>query len=408
MKKKLLLLFSIALINTNAFSQISYEKGYIVNQSGETINCLIKNMDWKNNPESLEYKTNETSEIITTPINNIKEFGIFNISKYVRTTVNIDRSTDNIMYLTDTKNPIFKEEQLLLKVLIEGKASLYLYEDGNLKRYFYNVDNNEIKQLVYKSYLNENDDIAYNNQFKQQLWNNVKCSNLTMKEIEYLEYKKRTLSKYFIVYNDCNNTDIIDYDKKGQKDLINLTIRPRINSSQLKLDNSSSERQAYNFDNKIGLGIGLELEFILPFNKNKWSLALEPTYQSFNSETSINVTNLVGGKSISKIDYSSIELPLSLRHYFFLNDNSKIFANISYILDFSSTSEIQFTRADNSITDTLDFETKNSFAFGVGFKQNDTYSLELRYLTSRDILGNYAFWGSNYTSVSLIFGYTLF
>jgi hypothetical protein len=38
------------------------------------------------------------------------------------------------------------------------------------------------------------------------------------------------------------------------------------------------------FDNKISFRIGLEAEFILPFNKNKWAVFAEPTYQYYKTE----------------------------------------------------------------------------------------------------------------------------
>jgi len=45
---------------------------------------------------------------------------------------------------------------------------------------------------------------------------------------------------------------------------------------------------------------------------------------------------------------------------------------------------------------------------GIGYKQNDRYSLEIRYQTNREILGNYLSWNSEYKTLSIIFGYSLF
>jgi hypothetical protein len=115
-----------------------------------------------------------------------------------------------------------------------------------------------------------------------------------------------------------------------------------------------------------------------------------------------------GGVLIASVDYSSIEVPLSLRHYFFLNNSSKIFINASYIFDLSSKSSIEFNRNDGSNLNSLEIETRNNLAMGIGYKQNDKYSLEVRYQTNREILGNYSFWSSEYKTLSIIFGYSLF
>ena len=95
---------------------------------------------------------------------------------------------------------------------------------------------------------------------------------------------------------------------------------------------------------------------------------------------------------IANVDYSSIEFPVGLRHYLFLSNNSKVFINASYIFDLSSKSSIEFTRNDGSNLDSIEIETRSNLAIGIGYKQNDRYSLEVRYQTNREILRNYLFW----------------
>lgn len=407
MKKRILFLF-ITVLSLNCYSQISFEKGYYIDNTNQKINCLIKNIDWKNNPTEFEYQLSENSESKKTTIKSIKEFGIDNISKYVRSTVNIDRSSESINNLSNDKNPVFQEEELFLKVLVEGKATLYQYIDSNLKRFFYNKENSNIEQLIFKSYKTTDNNVGKNNKFKQQLWVDLKCPNFKMSKIENVQYKKNSLVRFFTEYSKCYNNELINFEPKQKRDIFNLTIRPRINSSSLTIPNSVFNSRDIDFENKIGFGFGLEAEFILPFNKNKWAIAIEPTYQSFKSKKTTNVTNVSGGVLIASVDYSSIEVPVSLRHYFFLNNSSKIFINASYIFDLSSKSSIEFNRNDGSNLNSLEIETRNNLAMGIGYKQNDKYSLEVRYQTNREILGNYSFWSSEYKTLSIIFGYSLF
>ncbi|MBL6666218.1 MAG: tRNA modification GTPase [Flavobacteriaceae bacterium] len=406
MKKRILFLL-ITILSLNCYSQISFQKGYYIDNTNQKINCLIKNIDWKNNPTEFEYKLSENSESKKTTIKTIKEFGIDNISKYVRSSVNIDRSSENIKNLSNDKNPIFKKEDLFLKVLVEGKATLYQYIDRNLRRYFYNNENSNIEQLIFKSYITENN-IGTNNRFRQQLFVDLKCPNFKTSKIENVEYKKNSLVRFFTEYNKCHNSELINFESEQKGDFFNLTIRPRLNSSSLTIQNSVSNSRDTDFENKIGFGFGLEAEFILPFNKNKWAIAIEPTYQSFKSQKTTNVNNISGGVLIANVDYSSVEVPVGLRHYFYLNNNSKIFINASYIFDLSSKSSIEFTRNDGSNLNSLEIETRNNLAMGIGYKQNDRYSLEIRYQTNREILGNYLSWNSEYKTLSIIFGYSLF
>ncbi|WP_298546280.1 tRNA modification GTPase [uncultured Aquimarina sp.] len=407
--KKQLLLILITILSLKSYSQITFEKGYYINNANQKINCLIKNIDWRNNPDKFEYKLSENSESKNATIKSVKEFGVNNISKYIRNTVDIDRSTDNINNIFYDKRPIFKQEELFLKVLIEGKSSLYQYVDGNIERYFYNKDNSSIEQLIFKRYKTVENKIAENNRFKQQLWIDLKCPNFKISKIENLDYKKNELVDFFIEYNNCNNEKIVNFEEKQKRDLFNLTIRPRLNSSSLSIQNSSSDSRNTNFGNKIGFGFGVEAEFVFPFNKSKWAVSIEPTYQNFKSEKTTNLNDTSGEVLIANVDYSSIEIPLTIRHYFFLNNNSKIFINASYVIDISSKSSIHFTRNDGSNINSLEVESRNNFALGIGYKQNDKYSLEVRYQTDRDILGNYVrSWSSKYKTLSIIFGYSIF
>lgn len=407
MKKKLFFLLTI-ILSLNSYSQVSFEKGYYIDNNDQKISCLIKNLDWKNNPTKFEFKLSENSETQKADIKSIKEFAITNATKFIRSTVKIDRSSGNVNNLNADKNPVFSEEQLFLKVLVEGKANLYEYTDSNLKRYFYNKTDAPIEQLIYKSYMISDLDVGKNTKFRQQLWMDLNCPNFKLSDVEKVEYKKNDLVQYFTKYSSCLTNESVEYTPKQKKDLFNLTIRSRLYNSSLAIKNSMYNLRNTDFGKKTRIGFGVEAEYILPFNKNKWSIAIEPSYQSFKSEKTTNVKDVSGGIQNVSIDYSSIEVPLTIRHYFFLNKNAKLFVNASYVIDFALKSSVEFTRNDDSNFNTLEIKSRNNPAIGIGFKQNDRYSIELRYQTSSEILANYVFWSSNYKTVAIIFGYSFF
>ena len=58
MKKKLFFLLTI-ILSLNSYSQVSFEKGYHIDNNDQKISCLIKNLDWKNNPTKFEFKLSE-------------------------------------------------------------------------------------------------------------------------------------------------------------------------------------------------------------------------------------------------------------------------------------------------------------------------------------------------------------
>ena len=384
MKKKLLFLLT-SILSFNCYSQIFFESGYYIDNNNEKINCLIKNLDWESNPTEFKYKLSENSELNKKTIKSVKEFGIHNTSKYVRSAVEIDRTSKYVDEFDDEKKAVFQEEELFLKVLVEGKSTLYSYVDGNLTRYFYSTEKSNIEQLVFKNYITSEYQVGTNNRFRNQLWSNLKCSDIKKNRVKKLNYRKSDLVKFFVAYNSCTNQEYINFEEKPKKDLFNLNIRPRLNSSSLL-----SNYRNINIKNELGFGFGIEAEFILPINKNKWSLIIEPTYQSFiKEETTGNVT----------INYSSIEFHAGVRHYLFLNDISKFFINASFVYDLS---------LNNPQINSLDIKTSYNMAFGLGYKHNDKYSIELRHQIPRQMLRSYISWGAEYKTLSIIFGYSLF
>lgn len=400
MKKKLLLLLTL-ILGLNGFSQITFEKGYYINNSDQKIECLIKNMDWKNNPTTFKFMLAENTEQQEATIKTVKEFGIYSASKYIRFNVNIDRSSRNAADFSKTELPVYKEEELFLKVLAEGEANLYQYEDPNFTAYFYTKGNSIIQQLTYKFYVYSDNKVGKNEKFRLQLWNDLKCQNISMNEVKNLSYDKKELVNFFLKYNNCNNPEWVKLKEKKKIDSFNLNLRPGINSSSLSVIRNTadytSKTEVTDFGNDVTFRLGIEAEFIMPFNKNKWALIIEPTYQYFKAEKSLQYKDVT-------IDYQSIELPVGIRHYFFLKNNSKIFINGSVILDFTN-SKMEYL---NSTPGELEMASKVNLGFGIGYKFHNKYSVELRNLSSRELFRTFDAWGTDYKTVSLIFGYTLF
>lgn len=396
------------LLASYTFAQVKFEKGYIIDESGDKKDVLIKNIDWMNSPTSIEYKTDENSKTIIGDSKSIKEFGVGKF-KFITKTVDIDLSSEDIAFLSTEKKPKFQEETVFLKYIVEGKADLLQYKTKGLTRYFYSIENAEPRQLVYKIYSYDSSLIAYNNDFRDQLKEQINC-NMNAKEVENVQYRQSDLSKVFIKYNQCSDSNYSNTANNGQETTnksIHLSIKPgiRFASASVDIKNPYTSPNKMDLDSKASFSIGAELEYVLPVNNNKWSIFIEPTFQSYKSskEFIINQGQVSEDKVTRSVDYKSIELPIGVRHYFHINDTSKIFANVSYIVSAnlkSSKISTEYYPAEMS--------SGNSVSLGVGYKYNNKYSLEFRYFTSRELMKNYVDKTADYKAFSLLFGYTLF
>jgi hypothetical protein len=415
-----LLSFILFLLTTYSFGQISFQKGYFIDNENRKTECLIKNMDWKNNPIEFTYKLEESGTPEKGNISSVKEFGIYDVSKYIRSNTKIDRSNDNINSLSYERLPIWSQEILFLKVLVEGKASLFYYEEGSLKRFFYSVSDTSINQLIYKRYIIDYQKMyedhliskevyekkklsrttmnaPYNNTFRQQLWKDVGGENVSVQYVEKIEYNTRDLEKYFIDYNQGSGIGIVKKYNKPKSGLYKFKITPGYNLSSVSLKNSKSEIWNLDFKSNTSFRLGLESEFILPFNKNKWGLIIEPTFEYFNSEMKTNT-------DVATIDYNTIEFPIGIRYHIYMNEDLKIFFNGIWISNMALTFNSNVRQDYESV---LDITSARSYAVGGGIEYKK-FSFEVRCHTNKQLLGTYSLWTTDYPRISFIVGYTIF
>ncbi len=401
--KKLLLLASLMIIlGLKSFAQIRFESGYFIDNQGIRTNCLIKNLDWRNNPKGFTYKLSSYANAIDISIDSTLEFGINNESIYKRFVVAIDRSSEQIEKMSTQKEPMLITDTLFLKVLVGGKASLFYYEDGELFRYFYSVDTSSVRQLIYKSY-KDDEYIKKNDRYKQQLWASLHCDKISLEDCSKIEYKAKDLTKVFKLYNQTNSSVsvVITDSAKTKRRWLNLSIRPGFTFSGLSTNNNSLYPSlTTSFKNKTSVRLGIEGEFLLPFNKNKWAILLEPTYQYYKSseKNESGITNEVSNKLL--------EIPLGLRHSFFITNKSRIFINASFALYMNLSSSYRML-SDTYTYNKLSIDIGNTLMFGAGYAYNNKFSVELRTAPPRAIT-NYAYGSSYFSTLTFILGYRLF
>jgi hypothetical protein len=279
---RVVLLSCLLILNVRCFAQIGYQKGYFINTSGKKIDCLIKNVDWENNPSKFEYKSSENAEVRTATIDDVTEFAVPNEIRFIRQSVLIDRSSRDINGISSTQQPDFQKETVFLRVVVEGKANLFRFHDSNNEKYFFSSQSSNVEQLIYKKYLLPGGRIGENNTFRQQLRNVLQCNEIEVSDLKSLSYRRKAIQKVFVKYNQCENADFVNWEATNDSTRsFLLSIRPGINYGRAKMRSSTLASRNVDFDNQLTFRIGLEGEFALSFHKRKWSLFFEPTYQYY-------------------------------------------------------------------------------------------------------------------------------
>jgi len=375
------------------FGQVEYEKGYFINNDGVRSDCFIKNSDWFGSPDKIRYKNSESSEPVSLNVSEVKELGVGD-AKFIRKALTAELATRDIRKLTVNKHPEWKEQTLFLRVLVEGKANLYHHRVKGFDYFFFSVDGGDIKQLVYKLYLLTEEEIrnnvyyhtnanyGQNREYINQLQTFVYCASFSTEKVKQVKYERKPLAKYFTDYNACHGIVAVDREKHSKQKL-HLKIAPGIGTgSQTRTGTVTSIDYGTGTDYRLGA----ELEFVLPFNRNKWSLFLEPAYHSFKTTGRNAVT------------YQSIEPTLGARYYFFLGKNASLFLNAGMVGDVALT----YAARDFNATG-----VSISFSGGGGF-QYKKFSIEARQYSTRRLLTDGSDTWLNFQKFSFILGYKIF
>lgn len=395
----------VLFLSIQIYAQIKFESGYLIDNFGVRKTCLIKNMDWAKNPEEFEYKLSENGEIQKGNLLNVNEFGTDEGNKYIKMVFEFDKSTDIASKLSNNGTPEFAIKTGYLKVLIEGKINLYVYNSGGIARYYVIKEGEMLETLVYKKYRVSELRYKENNMFRNQLWNLVKDNDFKLKEIEKLSYNYNEISKLILKYNQQNSNLVMDNTNKS-KSILNFYLKTGLNSSSLELSNPVVNGN-YKYENATSIYLGLEAEFILGINKNKWALLIDPSFSSFKG----TVKN-ANGEPQSIIDYASIDIPLGIRYNMYINENSRIFINTFYLFDFPTKLDAKLKTSSGFIGyndlnwqgSTTDYEP----IFGLGYNYKNKLSAEVRYCFNNDLLNRLRFYDTKYSTLSIIFGYRIF
>jgi len=389
MKYTVLLLLFFCFIKISS-AQIAYEPGYFIDNQGEKTTCLIRDRGWKNNPSSITYRLSGDAPEITLESQDIKEFGIGERLRYSKQRVAIETSSDKIVNLSSSPELNLLDTVVLLKHEVDGQASLFSFSSKYLpNRYFYQIDGDSIKPLIYRLHTPDGVKIIKNAMYKEQL-SQVMHWEGNEKDIRRLSYNLRVLRNFFIRYNQYqeNNYSIFNKDQQQAR----FTVMPNVGMEYAAIDVSNRTAGMRGaFPGKVLPRVGLELEYIIPYFKNQWSLFTNPSFVSYRG--SINTFPAM------EIQYNSIDIPVGLRKYFFMRNHSAVHINVFTAFNFDIDSHLK--------TINTSIETGSSMNFGgaVGYTWKGRYVAEFKYNLPKNITTDYLFWNTQYQSTSLTFGY---
>lgn len=291
------------------------------------------------------------------------------------------------------KMPIWVSRTVFLNVVVAGEASLYSYLSDKGTKFFYEVSgkNVALNQLVYKQYMVNQGNIGENNQFRQQLFNDVNCDGATVSKFANLQYIQSDLEKVFTRYNSC----------KGGKEGINelkvsssrrskfaFTILAGIVDEDYNITN---ERYPGAKDNKVVFTGGIESSFTLP--SETLSFFFKLLYQDMSSTSMVTYGSTSRTSTeIYTINSSLVNAYVGPRYNLKLGKQHTVYANAAFclLLPFGTSSHKHITTNDLgtvSYSDSASLKEQYLYSLGLGYMFSGKYGIEVNYDAPKKLKG---------------------
>ena len=398
MKKYIIFSLIIFSVSVSALAQINFEEAYVIFNDGTKKTCLIKNEGWEFNPSEIEVKFDDSEEIQTLAINQIKGFGFYYKEKYERNIVKIDQSSNNsnIKPFSKQRAPEFVTDTVFLKILVEGDVNLYYYAEKFLSRFFFKTGNSDPVPLIYKKYYVNLSEFSTNKSYIQQLYTLMADGPVSESIIKKTEYNLQDMISLFSQFNGLEEKE--EKSDPNQK-VINIGIKGSVHHTSLKIYNSVANYREVDYGSYFQFRPGVNTELFLPFRKNKWKISVGLSY--YKQAKSIQV--LYDFEVIPKearLSYQGIEVPLNLYYQFYLENDSYIFVNGGLLFDIAINSSHHYLS-------TIPIAKSINYNAGIGYSYRNLIALSLDYFPYRDMFPTYNYY-TNYNSYGISLQYNFY
>ncbi|RZJ34245.1 MAG: hypothetical protein EOO51_10205 [Flavobacterium sp.] len=179
-----------------------------------------------------------------------------------------------------------------------------------------------------------------------------------------------------------------------------VSFRPSIGWISQKVEISRNPQYLSHEFKDSNIAIGLEVEYVLPTNRNKLAVIIEPNYSQFKAKSEYDNPGPTNGQVM--LEFKKVSVPVGLRYKMFLTDETKAFLSGVFVPNFISGAHYSYSM--NPTTGAYLEETSYGFGLGFGFEYKPV-SIEFRYNTNVGLNPNY---DVSYGQFGLILRYTVF
>ena len=424
------LLTFITTHHNKVLAQGRWKPGYIVLSNKDTLFGQIAYIEKAKSPKSIVFrkgKKEEKKRFLPAKIRSFKVQLPLQDLYFKTFTADIDISPVNLATLDHSPEPIFQKNIFFAQLLISGTNSLYTCTDTTVgkEHFFIESPDGALTELINKRYYIDDNNVmsADNDAYKKQLSKFYSgCSEITIANLNNVEYKTSSLSKLAKDYNKCSTTGITSkYEYKIEKIKLDFGIDLGVNSSSTKVDGDNSNvpfgtillGPVYNgikFPVTYSFNEGIFLNVIAPHTEKRWSVYNELLYTHYDMQSNEYVLSgnyLAQGSETAKthLKVSYVNLITAVR-YQYGKTGIKPFFQLGIMNGYAvsvSTSTLvhdKFSSQPDMTQPFMPFRKYEQSLLGSGGVRYKKYEMELRYIRGNGF--------SEYPSVKTVTSHFMF
>jgi hypothetical protein len=396
------ILFLSLLLSFTIYSQENFVEGKFILNNKTDLFCKIDKNFNKNNLSHVEYKINDTLKKMYS--NDFTQLEIFGISKFKKVNVEADLIYVNTDILDYNRILTKKSIELFLQIIYESENYTLLTYSKNSKNIFFieKKSENTIEQLNYKRYLTQNNDVAENLTYIDQLNSLQKCQEFQMSR-KAIRYNSKDLIYYFSNVVDCNNENVTFIKKEKEVKWV-FGVGYGYGFTSQKLNNNS--REIFIDYGKLAThNIFLKSEIIFPALNYGLSLYGEIHYLNYSGVESVQTSLLNRNEYSLNVNYLNFNIGPKI--YILNKYKIKPHLETLIVLNLSRLNSglVEKIYTSSTVYNNTEFELNKTinFQFGGGVQMSN-FDLSIRFFP-RDMLENSISWSAKSFQTSMIVSY---
>jgi hypothetical protein len=266
-------------------AQKLYLEGIITDNENQTRHGLIDYRDWNYNPEIIRFIPGANDTPLTFSPSTIKFFSVNN-ENYISAVVTVERTPAGMDELLIDGRRKLAEDNVFLKVLLEGETDLYYLNERQSGRHFY-IRKNDGSDIIELAQYNAVADIegrkklVTRDEYKDQLKNLMGDCPMLVPLVHLADYTAEDLTELVREYNKCMGQEP---DYIAELPSVEYQLRISAGISAFKLDffgSGSRDLAAAGFPVTYKPAAAVGLDIIFPVARKAFSVYNELGFQQW-------------------------------------------------------------------------------------------------------------------------------